>query len=102
MVGRTVRDRGGDDSLQGRVDRLPTVLYLDDRDRGAASGLRLRHEDSRRPPRRGAAADRSDQRAIMDRAFRHPDPHRDDPGPAAAAPPGPAPTLYRGVRERTG
>ena len=45
-------ERSGEDEVtivsKGRLDRLPAFLHLDERDRGAASGLRLRHEDSRR------------------------------------------------------
>jgi hypothetical protein len=66
------------------MDRLPALLHLDERNRGAASGLRLRHENSASAPRRGAAADRRHQRAIVDRAFRSVDPHRHDHAPPGA------------------
>ena len=44
---RTLRRRRTHDRLQGPMDRLSDLVHLDGRDRGAASGLRLRHEDSR-------------------------------------------------------
>src|SRR5712664_1807720 len=102
LVIRTLRRRRGDDRLQGRMDRLPAVLHLDDRNRGAASGLRLRHEDSRPAPCRGAAADRGHQRAIMDRAFRSLDPYWHDHAPAGAGAAGRHRRLDRAMREHAG
>ena len=53
-------------------------------------------------PRRGAAADRRHQRAIMDRAFRHLDPHRHDHAPPGAGAAGRADRLDRAMREHAG
>ena len=68
------------------MDRLPGLLHLDGRHRGAASRLRVRPQGAGAPPRRGAAADRADQRADVGRPFRPVDPgrHGDVPPRAGA------------------
>ena len=56
----------------------------------------------RAAPRRGAAADRGDQRAIMGRAFRYLDPHRHDHVPAGAGAAGRPHRLDRAMRDHAG
>ena len=58
------------------LERLPGLLHLDGRHRGAASGLRLRPQGAGAPPRRGADAHRAGQRAAVGRAFRPVEPGR--------------------------
>ena len=67
-------ERAGDDEITmlvgGTLERLPGLLHLDERHRGAASRLRVRPQGAGAPPHRGAAAHRADQRAALGRPFR--------------------------------
>ena len=82
-------ERNGDDeisiSVAGMLDRLSRLLLLDGGFRGAASGLRLRHQGSREPHARGHAAAVADQRADAVRPFRPVGAGRRDHVPPVAA-----------------
>ena len=83
-------ERAGDDEITmlvgGKLERLPGLLHLDARHRGAASGLRLRPQGAGARAARGAAAHRAGERATVGRPFRPVDPgrHGDVPPRAGA------------------